>query len=269
MYADSSLQECAMADEVSSILESGILGVSIHRPEQRNSINAAVMTGLTAALRQAAANRAVRVVTLTGAGDKVFCAGADLKSSQSQEPVTSGFSPLAYRELLLEILRCPKPTVALARGHVLAGGLGLVLACDFALACDDIHVSTPEIQVGMFPMMVMALLVRHVGRKRAFEMAFLGARLPAAGAMQFGILNHVYARDQFEIEAGRFVQKLAEKSAAIVRLGKEALLHMEAPRLEADLMDLESALFKVMSCADSKEGMRAFLEKRKPQWQDE
>ena len=258
-----------MADEIRSTLESGVLEISIHRPEQRNSMDAAVMTGLITALRQAAANRAVRVVTLTGSGDKVFCAGADLKSSQSHGPGAGGFTPPAYRELLLEILRCPKPTVALARGHVLAGGLGLVLACDFALACDDIHVSTPEILVGMFPMMVMALLMRHVGRKRAFEMAFLGERLPASAAMQFGILNHVYARDRFEIEAGRFVHKMAEKSAAIVRLGKEALLHMETPRLEADLMDLESALSRVMSCADSKEGMRAFLEKRKPQWQDE
>jgi enoyl-CoA hydratase len=258
-----------MADEVRSTLESGILEVSIHRPEQRNSIDAGVMAGLITALRQAAVNRAVRVVTLTGSGDKVFCAGADLKSSRSQEAGAGGFTPQAYRELLLEILRCPKPTVALARGHVMAGGLGLLLACDFALACDDIHVSTPEILVGMFPMMVMALLVRHVGRKRAFEMAFLGERLPAAGAMQFGIVNHVYARDQFEIEAGRFVQKLSEKSAAILRMGKEALLHMEASRLEEDLTHLESALFRVMSSADGKEGMRAFLEKRKPQWQDE
>ncbi|MGD0310283.1 MAG: enoyl-CoA hydratase-related protein [Acidobacteriota bacterium] len=258
-----------MADEVRSTLETGILEVSIHRPEQRNSMDAAVMAGLTTTLRQAAANPAVRVVTLTGSGDRVFCAGADLKSSQSQEPGAAGFTPRAYRELLLEILHFPKPTVALARGHVLAGGLGLVLACDFALACDDIYLSTPEILVGMFPMMVMALLVHHVGRKRAFEMAFLGERLPASMAMQFGIVNHVYARDHFETEAGRFVQKLVEKSAAIIRLGKEAMLHMEAPRLEADLMDLESALFKVLSCADSKEGMRAFLEKRKPQWQDE
>jgi enoyl-CoA hydratase len=258
-----------MADEVRSILEAGILEVSIHRPEQRNSMDAAVMAGLITALRQAAANRAVRVVTLTGSGDKVFCAGADIKSSRSEEPGAGGFTPRAYRELLLEILRFPKPTVALARGHVLAGGLGLVLACDFALACDDIYLCTPEILVGMFPMMVMALLVRHVGRKRALEMAFLGERLPAEAAMQFGILNHVYVRDQFEIESSRFVQKLAEKSAAIVRLGKEALLQMEAPRLEAELTDLETALSQVMSCVDSKEGIRAFLEKRNPQWQDE
>ena len=258
-----------MPDEICSTLESGILNVSIHRQEQRNSMNEAVMAGLITALRQAAENRAVRVVTLTGSGEKVFCAGADLKSARSPEPGSGGFTPHLFRELLLEIVRCPKPTVALARGHVMAGGLGLVLACDLALSCDDIHVSTPEILVGMFPMMVMALLMRHVGRKRACEMAFLGERLPAATAMQFGILNHVYARAQFEIEANRFVQKLAEKSSAILRIGKEALQHLEAPRLESDLIDMESALFRVMSCADSEEGMRAFLEKRKPQWQDE
>jgi enoyl-CoA hydratase/carnithine racemase len=258
-----------MADEVRSSLDSGILALTINRPEQRNALNHAVFQGLCGALREAADNREVRVVTLTGAGDKVFCAGVDLKTATEGETGGAAFRPSDYRELLLEILHCPKPTVALARGHVVAGGLGILLACDLALACDDVHFSTPEILVGMFPMMLLALLCRHVGRKRSTEILLLGERMPAAAAMESGIVNHVYPRDQFEAEAGRFVRSLSEKSASILRLGKKAIAHVEDRTLQEDLAYLESALARVMSCADSKEGMRAFLEKRKPQWKDE
>lgn len=258
-----------MADEVHTSVDSGILALTINRPGQRNALNHAVFQGLCEALRNAAENRAVRVVTLTGAGDKVFCAGVDLKSAIGEEAGGAAFSPSDYQKLLLEILHCPKPTVALARGHVAAGGLGILLACDLALACDDVHFSTPEILVGMFPMMLLALLYRHVGRKKATEMLFLGERMPAAAAMESGIVNHVYPRDRFETEASRFVRNLSEKSSSILRLGKEAILHVEGRALREDLAYLESALARVMSCADSKEGMRAFTEKRKPQWKDE
>ena len=258
-----------MTDEVRSHLESGIFTLTIHRPDRRNALNQDVLTGLMEALRDAAANREVRVVTLTGAGDKVFCAGADLKSSLPEATAGEAFRRRDYRDLLLEILQCPKPTVALARGHVMAGGLGLLLACDLALACDDIHFSTPEIQVGMFPMMVLALLYRHVGRKKAAEMLFLGERIPAADALAFGLVNHVYARGQFDDEAGRFVRLLAEKSAGILRLGKEAIRQVEDRTLGEDLEYLEAALGRVMACEDSKEGMRAFVEKRKSHWRDE
>jgi len=258
-----------MTDEVRSHLESGILTLTIHRPDRRNALNQAVLAGLMQALREAAADREVRVVTLTGAGDKVFCAGADLKSSLPESPGGGAFRRGDYRELLLEILHCPKPTVALARGHVMAGGLGLLLACDLALACDDIHFSTPEIRVGMFPMMVLALLYRHVGRKKAAEMLFLGERIAASDALAIGLVNHVYPRAQFDGEAGRLVRALAEKSGGILRLGKEAIRQVVDRTLEEDLAYLEDALGRVMASEDSKEGVRAFAEKRKPRWRDE
>ena len=254
-------------DEVLSSVDAGILQIVINRPEQRNALNSSVLTGLSSAIREAGENRAVRAVTLTGAGDRVFCAGADLKSTAAGSE--AAFTPSRYRELLLEILRCPKPTVALARGHVMAGGLGLPLCCDLCLACDDVHFSTPEIQVGMFPMMVFALLYRQAGRKRATEMLFFGERISATTAMEYGIVNHTYPRDQFDMEAGQYVRKLADKSAGILRLGKEAMFHVEGRSLPDELQYLESELAKVMSTADSKEGIRAFVEKRKPQWTDE
>jgi enoyl-CoA hydratase len=258
-----------VADQVISMLESGILTLAIHRPEQRNALNGAVLEGLTRELRRAAENRLVRVVAITGTGDRVFCAGADLKSAFSETEGDAAFTASGYREMLLAILRCPKPTVALARGHVLAGGMGVLLACDLALACDDIHLSTPEIQVGMFPMMVLALLYRNVGRKKATEMLLLGERVSAETALSLGILNQVHPRARFDAAADELLHKLARKSGSILRLGKQAIGHIEDRMLLEELEYLESMLSRAMSTADSKEGMRAFLEKRPPIWSDE
>lgn len=258
-----------MGDQVSSTLESGILTLTIQRAEQRNALNPPVIKELAEAVRQAGVNRTVRVVALTGAGDKVFCAGVDLKSAAGSEGGAEGFDRSAYRELLRDILRCPKPMVSLARGHVLAGGMGLLLACDFALACDDIYFSTPEIHVGMFPMMVLALLYRHVGRKKAAEMLFLGEQVPAETARNLGIINHTYPRAQFSVSAEEFMRKLAGKSSSILGLGKKAIRNVEDRKLLEDLEYLESALGQVMLTTDSHEGIRAFLEKRDPIWKDE
>jgi enoyl-CoA hydratase len=254
--------------EVLYSVEHGVASITINRPEQRNALNPAVLGGIRDGLRDAVENRAARVVTITGSGDKVFCAGADLKAALSNTE-GQGFGRGDFRQLLLEIYRCPKPTVALARGHVMAGGMGIVLACDLGLACADIHFSTPEIHVGMFPMMVLALLYRHLGRKKATEMLFLGERIPAPEAMQLGIVNHVFPRKEFDEGAAAFVAKISEKSNAILRLGKEAITTIEDDGLGKSLEQLETALARVMATEDCKEGMRAFLEKRKPQWIDE
>lgn len=256
--------------EVLFSVERNVAWITINRPEQRNALNATVLRSLKQAFQDAEENRQVRVVTLTGAGEKVFCAGADLKTSLSQEPGTQApnFGRGDYRELLLAIRKCPKPSVALARGHVMAGGLGVFLACDLSLTCDDIHFSTPEIQVGMFPMMVLALLYRHVGRKKATEMLFLGEQISATTAKECGMVNQVYRRIEFNAAAEEFVGKLAAKSSSILRLGKEAIREVEDLAVPEALDYLEAALARVMATEDSKEGIRAFLEKRKPQWKD-
>ena len=247
-----------------------IASITINRPEQRNALNSAVLEGLRDSMRQAVDDGEVRVIAITGAGDKVFCAGADLKASLARDAETADqdFGRANFRRLLLDIYHCPKPTVALARGHVMAGGLGIFLACDLSLACDDIHFSTPEIQVGMFPMMVLALLYRHIGRKKATEMIFLGERISAPEAKLMGIVNHVYPRESFEASAFEFVSKAAGKSGAILRMGKEAIRAAECLALPEALHYLEAALARVMTSEDSKEGIRAFLEKRQPRWKD-
>jgi enoyl-CoA hydratase/carnithine racemase len=144
--------------------------------------------------------------------------------------------------------------------------MGILLACDLALACEDVHFSTPEINVGMFPMMVLALLIRHAGRKRATEMLFLGEQIRADLALEYGIVNQVFPRDRFGSCSSEYLRKLAEKSSSILKLGKEAIAQVRDATLPGELEYLESALARVMSSEDSREGIRAFLEKRKPEW---
>ncbi len=252
-------------DEVLYSVEAGAGRVTINRPQKSNALNPAVLGQMRRILDSASGDPNVRLITITGAGNRVFCAGVDLKLSLSAE---SGewFGRSDFRQLLLDIMRFPKPTIALARGHVMGGGLGIVLACDLCLACDDIHLSAPEIQVGMFPMMVMGFLYRNVGRKKATELMFLGERISALQAQEFGIVNHVFSRNQFEAAAGEFVQKLASKSATILKMGKKAISRILDKRLAEEERFLESALAEVMATADSKEGIRAFVEKRRPDW---
>jgi enoyl-CoA hydratase len=253
-----------MAAELTVSIEEGILNLTIHRAERRNALNREVIRKIRGALREAAGNSGVRVVTITGSGEKVFCAGADLKAAASGDAGGESFTPGDFRALLMDILQCPKPAVALARGHVLAGGMGILLACDLSLACDDIQLSTPEIHVGMFPMMVLALLYRHVGRKKATEMMFLGERIPAAAAVELGLVNHAFPRSEFDARAGQIVRDLGSKSSPVLQLGKKAIRHVQDRTLLQDLEYLESALAEVMATDDCREGIRAFLEKRKP-----
>jgi enoyl-CoA hydratase len=250
-------------DEVVLTVESGLGRICINRPEKRNALNHHIIRHFREALQKAAQDTEVRVVTITGAGEKAFCAGGDLRALLSGG---RGFGRADFRKLLLEIVQCPKPTIALVRGHVMGGGMGLVLACDLSLACDEVTFSTPEIQVGMFPMMVMGLLYRNVGRKKATEMMFLGERIRAVQALEYGIINHVYPRDQFDAAADELIQKLLGKSSTILQMGKKAISRLLDDKLEVEENYLESSLAQVMATDDSKEGLRAFMERRLPKW---
>jgi enoyl-CoA hydratase/carnithine racemase len=249
--------------------EGGQALLTIDRPKARNALSPEVLNGLMAALDRAEADPAARVVVLTGAGEKVFCAGGDLGQMGGE----GGFLAThdgrrAYGRLLLRLQDIRKPTVARVNGHALAGGLGLVLACDLAVAAEHAEVGTPEIDVGLFPMMMMALLQRHLGRKRALEMVLTGERLPAREALSLGLLNRVVPATELDTTVGALVGKLAGKSQAVLALGRRAFFTAEDLPLPAALEYLASQLSLNVLTEDAAEGVTAFVEKRPPKWND-
>jgi enoyl-CoA hydratase/carnithine racemase len=250
-------------------VEGGQARLMIDRARARNALSPEVLHGLLEALTRAEADPAVRVVVLTGAGDRVFCAGGDL----GQVGGEGGFLAThdgrrVYGQLLLRLQDVRKPTVARVNGHALAGGLGLVLACDLAVAAEHAELGTPEIDVGLFPMMMMALLHRHVGRKRSLEMVLTGERLSARDALGLGLLNRVVAADGLDAAVAQLVGKLAGKSQAVLALGRRAFFTAEDLPLPAALEYLSSQLSLNVLAEDAAEGITAFREKRPPKWND-
>ena len=249
-------------------LEGGVATLTIDRPKQRNALSADVIQELVRRLRLADADPEVRVVVLTGAGERVFCAGGDLSSMTGDGALAGHDARRAYGTLLLALQGCRKPTVARVNGHALAGGFGLVLACDLAVAADDVELGTPEVDVGLFPMMLMALLQRHVGRKRALELVLTGERIPAARGVELGLLNRAVPRAEVDAAVSALAQRLCGKSQATLALGRRAFYAAEDLPLEQALEYLASQLSLNVGLEDAAEGVTAFLEKRAPKWRD-
>lgn len=250
-------------------VEGGQALLTIDRPQARNALSAQAVTELMDGVARAEADPAVRVIVLTGAGEKVFCAGGDLGSMASGEGFLAGHDGRrAYGALLQRFGQARKPSIARVNGHALAGGLGLVLACDLAVMVDGAELGTPEIDVGLFPMMVMALLQRHVGRKRALELVMTGDRIPAAQALAWGLVNRVAPRAELDPVVRALGEKLAGKSQAVLALGRRAFFAAEDLPLGQAVEHLASQLSLNVLAEDAAEGVAAFLEKRTPRWND-
>ncbi|MEZ4473467.1 MAG: enoyl-CoA hydratase-related protein [bacterium] len=250
-------------------LADGVLTLTINRADRRNALSAEVLDGLQAGLEAAREDPAVRVVVLTGAGDRAFCAGGDLASGMAG--AKGGFpGQLAekgrYADLLLAFAHLGKPAVARVAGDALGGGLGLVLACDLAIAADDVRLGLPEIHVGLWPMMVTALLVRHVGLKTASELMLLGEKLSAVEAHDLRLINRVVLREDLDAEVARVAGGIAARSPAVVRLGRDALYQTMDLPLEPALFALRDRLVINGLLEDTAEGVMAFLQKRPPVW---
>jgi enoyl-CoA hydratase len=245
----------------------GVATITLDDPETRNSLSPELLDELILSLRAARDDEAVRVVVLASSHEKVFSSGANLGGFGAEAPtVHKHFASERFVELFKLIGELGKPTIVAANGHVLAGSLGIALACDLIVAKEGAGFGTPEINVGLFPFMIMALIYRNVPRKRTNELLLLGERLTAEQALQAGIVNKVVPAEEFEAAVEEWATKLASKSPVIMRLGKDAMWRqMDMPLAEA-LDYLRSQLTIELSTEDAIEGVTAFFEKREPTW---
>jgi enoyl-CoA hydratase/carnithine racemase len=235
--------------------------LTINREAQRNAISAEVTSLFFKYLDEAEKDQDVRVILITGAGDKAFCSGADLSSTPGGEN-QSGFGQ--YANLLKRLAGFSKPVVAKVNGYCLAGGMGFMLACDIVIASDTAKFGTPEVNVGLWPMMIGAVIFRNVLRKTAMEMILLGERFGADKAVEMGLITRAVPRDRLEEEVGKVLQSLAEKSPIGMKIGKEAFYAMADMPFEQALDFLSGKIAEVAATEDAKEGITAFIEKRKP-----
>ena len=248
-------------------LEGGIATVTLDEPETRNALSAQMMAELRDALELARDDEQARCVVLSSSHDRVFSSGANLAGFEADVPlVEKHFGSEGLARVFRLLVEMPKPTLCAAGGHVIAGALGLALACDLVIAKEGATFGTPEIGVGAFPFMIMALIYRNVPRKKTNELLLLGERISAEEAREAGIVNRVAGADDFEGAVAEWSAKLASRSPTIMRLGKEAMARqMDMPLAEA-LDYLRGQLTLALSTEDVQEGVRAFFEKREPQW---
>lgn len=245
--------------------EEGVATIFLNRPERRNAIGVEMVNELLYALESAKDNEAVRVLVLTGAG-KAFCAGGDF--SQMTSGAEEGKLPPKgdYADLLLAMVRYPKPIIARVNGHALGGGLGLVAASTFAIASTEAEVGTPEINVGLFPMMIMAVLSRLVPRRELLRMLLLGERMKAEEGARIGLLDQAVLPDELDESVAELAQKLIAKSPIAIELGLEAISAQDDLDLATALPMLRERLSGILATNDAREGLMAFLEKRPPKW---
>ncbi|MBV9101597.1 MAG: enoyl-CoA hydratase/isomerase family protein [Candidatus Dormibacteraeota bacterium] len=241
--------------------------VTLNRPEQRNAVGPQMLRDLLAALREARDDDGVRAVMLTGAGDKAFSAGADLAGfAADATEVQRHHERGLFVELFLEMRHLGKPIVGAINGHALAGGFGLALACDLLVAADGAMFGTPEIRVGVWPMMIMSIVVRHIGPKRAMQLFLSGERIDAETAMQWGLVNRVVPAAEVRDNAFTWARDLTQWSPLVMQLGRDAFYDIDGLDLEAALRHLQSQLTVVSLSEDFREGVAAFLQKRPAQF---
>jgi enoyl-CoA hydratase len=247
--------------------QQGVATITLNDPDTRNALSPDMLGGLIAAFERARDEDGARCVVLASSHEKTFSSGANLGGFAADAPlVQRHFGSERFVGLFKLIGELGKPTLCAADGHVLAGALGIALACDLIVASERASFGTPEINVGAFPFMIMALVYRNVSRKKATEMLLLGERLSAQEALAAGIVNKVVPADQFDAAVGEWAAKLAGKSPVIMRLGKEAMRRQMDQPLDDALDYLRAQLTLAMSTEDIVEGVSAFFEKRQPQW---
>jgi enoyl-CoA hydratase/carnithine racemase len=249
------------------VASNGVATITLNQPDTRNALSNEVLGELIAAYEAARGDDAVRCVVLTSSHDRVFSSGANLGGFAGDVPlVHKHFGSDRFVTLFRLIGELGKPSICAANGHVLAGALGIALAHDLIVAKEGAEFGTPEINVGAFPFMIMALIYRNVPRKRTNELLLLGDRISALEAKEAGIVNKVVAADEFQAAVDEWAAKLASKSPLIMRLGKDAMFRQQDMAFLDALEYLHANLTVALSTEDIVEGVQAFFEKREPQW---
>ncbi|MBC5782941.1 enoyl-CoA hydratase/isomerase family protein [Ramlibacter sp. USB13] len=241
----------------------GVLWLTIRREERRNALSPGVLEALSVALAEAQADRSVRAVVLTGAGEKAFCAGADLQSGQSfafdfSEPTG------AFARLLRQARASHVPLVARVNGACMAGGMGLLAMCDLAVAAPHATFGLPEVKVGLFPAQVLAVLQHLLPRRHLAELCLTGEPVDSAQALAMGLVNHVDADLDGRVDG--LLRRLMDKSPAAIRRGLYTLKSIETMAFEEAMAFTESQIALFAQTEDAREGQAAFREKRAPQW---
>ena len=240
--------------------------ITIDEPERRNPLTNAAMADMAAAIHEACADDAVRVIVITGAGDEVFSAGGDLSGGFVDAPLADHGDRGALADLFRAMRRCAKPVVARVNGHAYGGGLGLVAGSDLAICADHARLGTPEISVGLWPMIITAVLKPLVPRRALLEMMLTGRRFDAAEAQRLGLVNRVVAAAELDAAVDELVQQLAANSPAVMAVGKRAFYAVEDMDLDTALDYLHHGLTAVATTEDAAEGIVAFFAKRPPEW---
>jgi enoyl-CoA hydratase/carnithine racemase len=245
----------------------GVATVTLNTPDNRNALTNELLGELTSAFESARDDERVRCVVLASSHEKVFSAGASLDQFAADVPlVHKHFGTERFPRLFRTILGLGKPTICAASGHVLAGSLGVALCCDLIVAKETATFGTPEINVGVFPFMIMALIYRNVPRKKTNELLLLGERVSAEEALAIGIVNRVVAEGEFETAVDEWATKLAAKSPVAMKLGKDAMYRQLDMPFEDALDYLRAQLSLSFTTDDIQEGVKAFFEKREPNW---
>jgi enoyl-CoA hydratase len=257
----------ASVEPVLYALAEGVATITLNEPDTRNALSPELLSGLIEAFLRAQDDPDARCVVLASSHERTFSSGANLGGFAGDVPlVHKHFASERFVDLFKLIGSLTKPTLCAVRGHVLAGALGIALACDLIVASEDATFGTPEINVGAFPFMIMALIYRNVPRKRANELLLLGERWTAQEALTAGIVNRVVPAEEFDTFVADWATKLAGRSPAIMRLGKEAMRRQLDMPLEDALDYLRAQLSLALSTEDIVEGVTAFFEKREAVW---
>jgi enoyl-CoA hydratase/carnithine racemase len=242
--------------------------ITIDRPARRNAFNDEVATLIAAGLVEAQADPDIRAVVLTGAGEKAFCAGGDLRAESDDSPFE--VDPARPQNPMIELFktfeRCPLPTVARVNGHALAGGMGLMCACDMAIAVETATFGVPESGIGLFPMMILPYMMRAMPRRQLLEWCITGERWNAQQALDVGLLNAVAARGELDTAVDTMLARIVDKSPTAIRLGKMGFRAVEDMTLAQAFEYAQLMLPNMARTGDAREGFSAFREKRTPRF---